>query len=772
MADHGTNTPGTRLRLAVRGTVQGVGFRPYVFGLATRMALGGFVANTSGGVIIEVEGGLAREFAARLTASAPPLARIEGVDVREVEPLGSGVGFEIRESLEGGSFTLVSPDVGLCPECEAELLDPADRRHGYAFINCTNCGPRYSITLRTPYDRPNTTMARFAMCEACREEYGDPLNRRFHAVPNACPACGPRVWLVRADGSEGHEGAVREAASLMAGGKVVAVKGLGGFHLACDAASAEGVGALRARKRGSNKPFALMARDMDAVRRYCRVSTRDEGLLLSARRPVVLLARRDDAEPLDHGIAPGNARLGVMLPYTPLHVMLMHALPSGMAVMTSGNRAEEPMVHTNEAARAALGPLADAWLLHDREIFMRVDDSVVRSAEGLGMGLQFVRRARGYAPEPIALDADGPDVLAMGADLKNTFALTRGRYVVVSQHMGDMANLETEEFMAETLENLKAVYRAEPVAVAHDLHPDYRSTRWAREHAGSLPLHAIQHHYAHIGSVMAEHGLRGPVLGVALDGTGHGTDGTVWGGEFMICTVAGFHRLGHLAPVPMPGGEAAAREPWRMAVTHLRAAYGPDEALRRLGALGLFARVGEAAVRQVMEVAGRPALSPLTSSMGRLFDAASSILGLVDINTFEGEAAMALESAADPAEAGDYAVDIRPGEAVSVDFSYAMVSLVSDVLGGAPVGRVAARFQNSVVSAVRRVCAMLADRHRVRAVALSGGVFLNAHVLSGCMAGLREDGLEVYANSAVPPGDGGISLGQAYLVRERIMQNL
>jgi hydrogenase maturation protein HypF len=745
-----------RLFVKVLGTVQGVGFRPFVYGLATGLGLKGFVANTGDGVAIEVEGAEAGAFVERLSKEAPPLAAIRTVEITAMPPHGYD-DFSILESESGGSFTHVSPDVSVCDDCLGEMLDPSDRRYRYPFINCTNCGPRYTITMKTPYDRPNTTMAPFKMCPECQREYDDPSNRRFHAQPNACPECGPTVRLL-GDGEATGETAIGEIKRLLRDGRIVAIKGLGGYHLACDAENSDAVRSLREKKRRNRKPFALMAPNVEAVREFCDVSDEEEKALLSAKRPIVLLKRKPGALP--EGLAPGNSRLGFMLPYTPLHYLIVEDFK--VLVMTSGNLSEEPIQVSGEGARGKLGGIADAFLDHDRGIFMRADDSVVK----LSGPMRFVRRSRGYTPEPVALAYDGPDVLGVGADIKNSFTLMRGAYAIVSQHIGDMENLETLEFFEETLNNLKSVYRAEPVALAHDLHPGYLSTQWALKQKGIKKL-GVQHHHAHIASVMAEHGLGGKVIGVALDGTGYGADGTLWGGEFLVADAREFRRAGHLGAVPLPGGEQAVKEPWRTAVSYLREATG-GEAKRYLKDIGFFDRYGQDRINAMLSLAGMEEFSPLSSGAGRLFDAVSALLGICDESTFEGEAAMALESAAAEGEKGDYPIDITLGKALVVDFSFAVIGMIEDIKRGVARETIAARFQNTVVTAVLRVVQKLAHVNVINDVALSGGVFQNDYLLRNIEAGLRGMGYNVYSNVAVPLNDGGISLGQAHILREKL----
>ena len=785
-----------RAHIAVRGVVQGVGFRPFVFRLARDLDLNGYVINTDDGVVIEIEGVRVPEFTQRLRAEAPPLARITDFAVTGL-PAQGYAGFAIRQSCESAGrapFTLVSPDMSVCGDCLRELFDPADRRYLYPFINCTNCGPRYSITRSVPYDRPNTTMADFVLCPECRREYHDPGDRRFHAQPNACPVCGPRVAFQApgpGSGPDESAGPIAAAINLLKQGGIVAVKGLGGFHLACDAANDAAVRQLRERKRKSNKPFGVMAADIRSLEAYCCVSTGEKDLLLSPRRPMVLLTK-DPHAALSPDLSPHNRHIGCMLPYTPLHYLLFHHPPAGgrplaephfkALVMTSGNLAEEPIVRDNDEALKKFSHIADGFLFHNREIFMRVDDSVVRTGRRVrgvpndgtpsptsGNGFFFIRRSRGYAPDPIPLRDDGPEVLGCGADLKNTFTLTKGKFAIPSQHIGDMANYEALRFFEECLANLKAVYRAEPAALGHDLHPGYLTTGWAMERAqdSKIRVFGIQHHYAHIGSVMAEHGLRENVIGVAFDGTGYGTDGCLWGGEFLIAGIAGFERAGRIKYIPLPGGEAAIREPWRSAVSHVMdaAGEGAAELLRRIG----FVRKYGKTLEQVMQVARSHEFSPLSSGAGRLFDAMSALLGLCDRNTFEGEAAMALESVAREGIEEAYPVAFTDDEGCTVlDFSPVILAAIADLRSRTPRGIIAARFHNALISAIRAVVRKIRCRSGSTDVALSGGTFQNVYLLERVAGGLSRDGMTVYLNRKVPCNDACISLGQAYLVRERL----
>jgi len=784
-----------RLEVLVRGIVQGVGFRPFVHSLARGMDLKGYVTNTGAGVLIEVEGPGLEDFVDRLRREAPPLSMITDIATKELPGRGYG-DFVIRPSSEGegaARFTLVSPDVSTCDDCLRELLDPADRRYRYPFINCTNCGPRYSITKAVPYDRPSTTMAPFAMCPECGREYRDPGDRRFHAQPNACPTCGPHLEF-RAGASRitGDEAVLAACLRLLEGGGIVAIKGLGGFHLACDARDEGSVERLRARKKRGAKPFAVMVRDLETARRVCILDEADARVLTSARRPIVLLRRREPS-PLARALAPGNDRLGLMLPYTPLHHLLFRTATCSAAgkdglealVMTSGNLAEEPIAGSNEDAFARLSGMVDGFVFHDREIFARVDDSVVRTRSfpagperpnWKDGGLAFVRRSRGYAPDPILLstsgNGEGAEALGCGADLKNTFTLTKGGFAIMSQHIGDMENEETLAFFEECLANLSSVYRVEPKILAHDLHPDYLSTRWAKGRAeasrGALRIHPVQHHHAHVASVMAEHGLEGRVIGVAFDGTGYGSDGRLWGGEFLVADAEGFERFAHLAYLPLPGGEASIREPWRTAVSLVREAAG-DGAPAILRRLGFMATYGDKAVGQVLDIAGAPELSPPSSAVGRLFDAVSALLGICDRNSFEGEAALALENWARPDERRSYPLGRRWEEgSLVLDPTPMTAAIIADIDGNRSVSEISSRFHATLAVLVRDTVLEASNLYGLSTVALGGGAFQNASLLEGSVALLRAEGLEVYLNDKVPCNDASISLGQAWLAREAL----
>ncbi|MGB9714911.1 MAG: carbamoyltransferase HypF [Thermodesulfovibrionales bacterium] len=794
----------SRVKILVKGIVQGVGFRPFVYNLAKSLNLKGFVMNSSKGVTIEIEGNGSSLFIERLNHEAPPLSRIMSIDVIPL-PFYGYSDFRIVESEDEGSFTLVSPDVSICKDCFKELLDINDRRYLYPFINCTNCGPRYTITKSVPYDRPNTTMSVFKMCSECNEEYHDPEDRRFHAQPNACPVCGPHVKLIvnNKRGKAGvndstpkinkKENPVKETIRLLKDGYIIAIKGLGGFHLACDASNNEAVNKLRLRKRRSNKPFALMAPDIETIKKFCEVSEKEEELLLSNKRPIVLLKKKGNYLPEE--VSPKNPYLGFMLPYTPLHYLLFYfPLNSSYIthnselrtnfdalVMTSGNHSEEPIVIDNEEAISSLSNISDAFLIHNRDIFMRVDDSVVKvfshktnilnkqialSSHITQSFTLFIRRSRGYVPDPIFLHEEGPEVLGCGADIKNTFTLTKGNFAIPSQHIGDMENYETLMFFEESLENLKKVYRVKPEAIAYDLHPMYLSTQWALKQ-NNIKKIGIQHHYAHIASVMAERGITEKVIGVSFDGTGYGTDGNLWGGEFLIADINGFKRAGHFRYIPLPGGEIAVREPWRTAISYIWNT-AREQTMYYIDCLGFPDRYGIEQINKILKIINEKQFSPLSSGAGRLFDAVSSMLGICDRNTFEGEAAIALESITRSDVSGDYTVNIISKDILEIDFSHTVLGIIEDLLKGEDRGFIASKFHNTIASVIFRVVQKLSSYNNTDIVILSGGVFQNMYLLERTISLLEAAGKEVYTNTKVPCNDAGISLGQAYILREWI----
>ncbi len=756
-----TSPARSALRIKISGVVQGVGFRPFVHNLAQSLGLKGFVLNSSQGVLIEVESEDPRRlelFVQRLPMEIPPLARLEDMEVSAIGPAGHEE-FVIRESMDApGHYVLISPDIATCEDCLRELKDEKDRRFHYPFINCTNCGPRYSIIQDIPYDRPKTTMAIFPMCDACRREYEDPTDRRFHAQPIACPDCGPSLRLIPSRGSgfpcteaSGNREVLEKARELLKKGGLVALRGLGGFHIACDATQHPAVARLREAKRRSNKPFAVMCKDLEVVRKYARPSPEEERILRTVRKPICLVPVGDGLSGLSPSVAPGNRYLGIMLPYTPLHELLFQ---DGLEilVMTSGNLSEEPIIADNEEALGRLAGLVDAFILHDREIFMRLDDSVVRAFRGEE---RVIRRARGFVPTPIDLGTELPEVLACGGQLKHTFCLTKGRFAILSQHIGDLENLESMDFFLQTLKNLKALYRVDPRLVAYDLHPTYLSTQWAMELDG-LEKVGVQHHHAHVVSCMAENHVSEAVIGVAFDGTGYGEDGAVWGGEILVADRMSFRRAAHLRYVPMPGGEAAIREPWRMALSHLWTTYGSDLDLNRWGE-----QLGDTRVRNVFHMIRTGLLSPSTSSMGRLFDAVSSMLGIRHRISFEGEAAMDLEMNSDLQASGHYPYDLADGDPIIMDPSSTVKALWEERCRGVAVPILGGRFHRTIAAMVGDVCDTLRRRLGLHRVCLSGGVFQNALLLELTLQCLEARGFTVHIHRQVPTNDGGISLGQA-----------
>jgi hydrogenase maturation protein HypF len=762
-----------RRRLEVRGIVQGVGFRPFVYRLARGLTLDGWVRNDAAGVTIEVEGDPAdiESLARGVREQAPSLARVDSVALHECPPERSGSGFAILESDGGRAATSIGPDSALCGDCLREMLDPGDRRYRYAFINCTNCGPRYTITRHLPYDRSTTSMAAFAQCAKCLGEYRAPHDRRFHAEPNACPECGPRLTLQDA---HGHRVAgidpISEAVARLRRGDIVAVKGLGGFHLACDARNAGAVARLRASKGREEKPLAVMVANSASAQTWAKVEPAERALMESVERGIVLLRKRGSSDRKLAGVAPGVAWLGVMLPYAPLHYLLFHEAAGRPAatrwldaphdlvlVMTSANPGGEPLVTRNEEAVSRLAGIADAFLVHDRDIVVGCDDSVLRPVPGAGaMGFQFVRRARGYTPRAIRLAAAGPPVIALGGYFKNTVCVTRGDEAFVSQHIGDLDNAPTCQAHDDAVAHLVSMLDVVPRLVAHDLHPDFYSTRHAARLAAAwdVPTRPVQHHHAHIAAVVAEHRLPGRVLGLALDGTGLGSDGGAWGGELLVVDGAHCERLGRLRPLRLPGGDRAAREPWRMGAAVLSLAGRDDEIARRYA--------DEPAAAVVRDMLARRVNAPETSSMGRWFDAAAGLLDLKRRMSFEGQAAMLLEGAAErhgavPADASLYAIGARN----ELDLTPLLMRLAEE----RDIGYGAALFHATLVDALAAWVVRSALVLGVTSVAASGGCLLNAILARELEAALRERGLTLFQARAVPPNDGGLALGQAWIAQ-------
>ena len=744
------------LSVRVRGIVQGVGFRPFVYQLAERYQLNGWVRNTNTQVEIEVEGGdqALTDFLQSLRDRAPPLARIDEI-VSERRPASGFTSFEIIESQLDAGWQSIPPDTATCDACLDELLDPDERRYRYAFTNCTHCGPRFTIIDSLPYDRDRTTMRCFPMCEDCRREYENPRDRRFHAQPIACPACGPKLWLQMPDAELARGDPIEACASLLEDGSIVAVKGLGGYQLACDATNQEAVARLRARKRRWGKPFALMVPDLEWVERLCEVTAVESEALRSRERPIVLLKQRAGSS-LAVDVAPGLDTLGLMLPYTPLHHLLLDRF-AGPLVMTSGNLSEEPIAIGNREAVERLSDIADAFLFHDRDIYARYDDSVVRV---LGDTVVPIRRARSYAPAPIDLPFTAVrDILACGAQQKNTFCLVKESKAVLSQHIGELENLETLLHFESSLETFKRLFRIEPRIIAHDMHPDYLSTRFAHDYPDPSAMRVVvQHHHAHVVSAMAEHGIAEPVIGVAYDGTGYGTDGAGWGGEILVADWKSFKRIGHLRYAPMLGGEAAIRRPYRMAAGYVwslcaasEAEFEPFIATLPVGERIILRRQLEARLN-----------TPVTSSCGRLFDAGAALLGVCREALYEGQPAVELEALADPQVEESYPFDLlRDADGWVVDPAATLRALWCDFRAGRPISTVAAAFHNTVAAFTLAVCRQARDEHGLNRVVLSGGCFQNALLIRRLLDGLQAAGFEVFTHRLVPPNDGGLSLGQA-----------
>ena len=742
--------------LSVSGIVQGVGFRPFIFQLAHRYGLSGEVANTSSGVTIVVEGPTAEValFTGAIKSAAPPLAHITDISETPAEPTGRADFVIISSQREASRNTLISPDVAVCEDCLKELFDSRDRRYRYPFINCTNCGPRYTIIDDVPYDRPHTSMKHFALCETCQKEYDDPMDRRFHAQPNACPFCGPRIAIFDGRGRPvAADDAVHAAASLLRRGEILAIKGLGGFHLAVDAANDAAVARLRHRKRREEKPFALMVAEIDSAMAIAKFSDADMALLTAVQRPIVLV-EKNTGHDIAAQVAPNNRYFGIMLPYTPLHHLLLAEGFSAL-VMTSANLSEEPICIDNAEAFSRLEGIADGYLNHDRDIYLRSDDSIVRHTGGR---MRFMRRSRGYVPVPVFLKRRQPSVLACGALLKNTVCLTRDNQAFLSQHIGDLENAETLAFFELTVRHMQRILDVSPQLVAHDLHPDYLSTQYALGLAGVRTV-GVQHHHAHIVSAMAEHHLNGPVIGLSFDGTGYGTDGKSWGGELMAATPARFTRLAHLDYTPMPGSNAAVREPWRMAVSYLQRAYGNGFADR---SLPMFDTLDKSAVETVSVMARKGFNAPQTSSLGRLFDAVAAIAGVRSRVRYEGQAAMELEMHADRSvtTAYDYTWT-RDGDVYRILPEPIICGVTADVLAGTPVPRVSMTFHNTLIRLFTALCRQLKSDTGISQVVMSGGVFQNAILLAGLEQGLEKEGFAVYSPQQVPANDGGLSLGQA-----------
>jgi len=742
-----------RVRARVQGVVQGVGFRPFVYRLAVSRGLGGFVRNDGRGVVLEFEGEHNSVAAAlgALETEAPPAARVEAVEWVEVTATG-GREFEIAVSAdEANAETLVSPDISTCEDCLREMADSGDRRYRYPFINCTNCGPRFTIITGVPYDRPRTTMAGFEMCPDCAAEYRNPADRRFHAQPVACPVCGPRVELRGADGEPvPSDDPIGEVPRLLKAGSIVAVKGLGGYHLTCDARNAGAVEKLRNRKTREDKPFALMAADVETVERFCEMEKKERALLLSPKRPIVLLRKKGDELP--EAIAPKNRYLGFMLPYTPLHRLLFEE-GLDVLVMTSGNRADEPIAYRDEDAYGQLAGIADYFLTHDRPIYRRVDDSVTRAFRG---GEMLIRRSRGYVPTPVPLLKEyGESALGCGSEVKNTCCITKGDRAFVSHHIGDLVNPAALAAFEEGVEHFKELFDIEPTVVACDMHPDYLATQYAENLSGVAKV-SVQHHHAHIAAVLGEHSFEGPVIGVAFDGAGYGPDGTVWGGEILLAEPSRFERLGHLRCVPLAGGDAAVREPWRTALGYLTEIFGfQSDTFKHY-----FPEVSGDACGAVVDMLEKRFNVVESSSAGRLFDCAAALLGFSGRVNYEGQAAVELEQYMDLDETGHYPFEVTDGEPFEVDWRPTVAAVVEDVDAGTDPSVVAARFHNTVAQTVAAAAERARETTGLSAVALSGGVFQNVTLLDRTLPLLERAGFEVLPHKYLPPNDGCISYGQ------------
>lgn len=760
MTDTVSHSDDVRQRLTVTGVVQGVGFRPFVHRIATELGLVGFVGNDSGAVFVEVQGPTARidEFGRRLRADKPPPARISSVSIVDLktEP---ATDFRIVDSRSvAGTTTPVPPDIAVCDDCVAELFNPTDRRYRHPFITCTNCGPRFTLIYALPYDRPTTTMSAFDMCERCAAEYHDPDNRRFHAQPIACPDCGPSLWFARGtERVDGSDAALIATQRALSNGDVVAVKGIGGYHLACVVDDEHVAATLRTRKARGAKPFAMLVRDLAVARRYAYLDDAEAAILSSPARPIVLLHRRPDA-PVADTVAPGSPLVGLMLPYSPIHHLLMAPVPGSdekvpdALVLTSANRSDEPICFTDDDAAQRLPCLCDAVLDHDRPIHVPCDDSVVRVVDGRELP---VRRSRGYAPLPVDLSRDGPPVLAVGGELKNTFCLVDGSRAYMSGHIGDMGTLATLRAFERAVSQLSEI-RHQPVRLAADLHPAYQTRNWAEHHAGDRPLDLVQHHHAHVASLLAEHGrLREPIIGIAFDGTGYGSDGTIWGGEILAVgrDTHRFARVGHLLPVPLPGGDAAVRNPWRTALSQLWTAG--VEWTADLPCVTASTAQELAITRSQLE-AGFGCVS--CSSMGRLFDAVASLLGVRHRIDYEGQAAIELEVLAESVDkTPELRMDVRADGVI--DPRGMIRAIVSALRAGIETSLLAAGFHQAVACAVAEVVGLVAGGTRL--VGLTGGVFQNVLLLRACRERLQQAGFEVLTHHTVPPNDGGLALGQA-----------
>jgi hydrogenase maturation protein HypF len=759
------------IHIHIRGIVQGVGFRPFVYALALRYHINGWVLNNSSGVEITAEGSseALAAFQSALMSELPPLAQIDNLDVHQIKPSGFDQ-FTIKHSeVQAGEFVPISPDVSICEDCLRELFDPADRRYRYPFINCTNCGPRFTIIKDIPYDRPKTTMAGFPLCPDCRQEYEDPLDRRFHAQPVACEVCGPQVYYVEQGVTIATgEDAIQHARNLLKTGKILAVKGLGGFHIACDAANQAAVATLRERKRRTDKPFALMAFSPKTVEKFVHLTQAEYDLLTSRKRPIVLLEKKESADTLSPLVAPKQTTLGFMLPYTPLHYLLLErqeGFPE-VLVMTSGNLSEEPIAYHDQEAIQRLSPLVDGFLMHDRPIHMRVDDSVSRIVDGQEY---LYRRARGYAPDPVLIPSDTPSILAAGGELKNVFGLSRDGYAFLSHHIGDVENYETIRSFQEGIDHFENLFRINPQLIACDSHPNYFTSQYARQLAKEegLPLVEVQHHHAHLAACLADNQqylTEENVIGCIFDGTGYGSDGTIWGGEFLIGNLAGFQRTYHLQAVPQPGGDLSTRTPSRMALAHLWQQGIPWDDLPPTKALT------SQELSTLHNQLDKHVNTPLTSSMGRLFDAVSSLLDICQQVNYEAQAAIELETAIDPQAVGSYPFAIEEDQS-AIGLLPFWHALVDDIHNHIPAATIATLFHNSLVDLQVLVCRRLHRQYNINTVVLSGGVWANHYLLTRTITALESEGFTVLRHRRVPCNDGGIALGQLMIAAQQWKEN-
>jgi len=759
------NSPANKTKakkVNVRGIVQGVGFRPFVYQLANLHGLSGDVANNSTGVIIRIEGDVEgiSAFILDLETKCPPLAKVTQISQTAIPSQGFKQ-FIIRKSKAGISkSTLISPDMSICDDCLYELFDPKDRRYGYPFINCTNCGPRYTIIDDIPYDRPSTSMKHFTMCPACQAEYDSPADRRFHAQPNACSVCGPHITLYTASGSRvSTKEPIASTIRILKKGMVVAVKGLGGFHLAADAENDDAIARLRRRKHREEKPFAIMSYDVDHIRRYAYVEPEEEALLTSPQHPIVILKKKNPNS-ISREVSPRNRYFGAMLPYTPLHYLIL-AHDFTALVMTSGNISEEPIAIDNEDAFERLSSIADYFLVHNRDIYLRSDDSIMKRISGTS---RFLRRSRGYVPRPVFLKQKVPKILACGAELKNTICLTRENNAFLSQHIGDLENFATYEFFKLTINHMKQILDIDPVLISYDLHPDYLSTRYAEEQQ-DIEKVQVQHHHAHIVSCMAENKLDMPVIGLSFDGTGYGTDGNIWGGEILIADASQFTRAAHLSYIPMPGSSAAIKEPWRMAVSYLYDTYGEEFWGLELP---LFKEIDEKKLEIVVNMIGKRINSPYTSSLGRFFDGIAAIVGIRNNVFFEGQAAMELEMLAEDKIKGTYDYEWVSGDCHQVLIQPIIYGVVGDMEKNIHPSVISTKFHMTLIRLFSELCAVIRKESRVNQVVLSGGVFQNSILLTGLIHALEKKEFQVFTHTQVPTNDGGICLGQAIVAAAKL----